>query len=240
LSKPIPTLSDRQFVVQKSQLSDNELKTQLELFWYREELFKCVHGRWREVSLHSFALISIEVKPSQTGGIRSGQLSLRQQRMTQPMVETLRMEKAQVHISLVSYDTLHGITKSVNYYGGKYFPAPQEFVYLRTKITNLSRTSLVYLTHPSLTQVWTVSPLVFTVDLEAEPVEHVVHEGVLTDMAIGRLEGGESREVETALCFIAYGYFEIFAQVRAFDTSRVDTKVGLGRLIAIVRDDNEK
>lgn len=58
LSKPIPTLSDRQFVVQKSQLSENELKTQLELFWYREELFKCVRGRWREVSLYISALVS--------------------------------------------------------------------------------------------------------------------------------------------------------------------------------------
>jgi hypothetical protein len=84
------------------------------------------------------------------------------------------------------------------------------------------------------------SCLVFTVDLEVEPAEHVVHEGVLTDLAIGRLEGGESREVEIALCFIAYGYFEIIAQVRAFDASRVDTRVGLGRLIAIVRDDNDK
>jgi len=51
LSKPIPALSDRQFVVQKSQLSSSELKTQLELFWYREELFKCVRGRWLEVNI---------------------------------------------------------------------------------------------------------------------------------------------------------------------------------------------
>ena len=87
---------------------------------------------------------------------------------------------------------------------------------------------------------WIALPLVFTVDLEVEPAEHVVHEGILTDLAIGRLDGGESKEVETALCFIAYGYFEIFAQVRAFDTSHVDTRAGLGRLIVIVRDDNDK
>lgn len=206
LSKPIPTLSDRQFVVQKSQLSDKELRTQLELFWYREELFKCVRGRWRE-----------------TGGIRSGELSLRQQRMTQPMVKTLRMEEARVHMSLVSYNPSHGTDKLVNYRGGKYYPAPQEFVYLRIKITNLSP-----------------SPLIFTVDLEVEPAEHVVHEGVLTDLAIGRLGGGESTDVETALCFITYGYFEILAQVSAFDASRIDSRAGLGRLIAIVEDDNEK
>ena len=62
------------------------------------------------------------------------------------MVETLRMEKAQVHMSLVCYDSSYGTRKPVTYSGGKYYPAPQEFVYLRTKIVNLSRTSFVSLT----------------------------------------------------------------------------------------------
>ena len=42
-------LSDRQFVVDKTKLSAAEYKLQRELFWYREELFKSVHGHWREV-----------------------------------------------------------------------------------------------------------------------------------------------------------------------------------------------
>jgi trafficking protein particle complex subunit 9 len=50
ISKPIPTLSDRQFVVTKSDLTDAEQKLQRELFWYREELFKSVQGHWQEVS----------------------------------------------------------------------------------------------------------------------------------------------------------------------------------------------
>lgn len=50
LAKPIPTLSDRQFVVTQSSLSQTEQHTQRELFWYREELFKIISGRWREVS----------------------------------------------------------------------------------------------------------------------------------------------------------------------------------------------
>jgi Transport protein Trs120 or TRAPPC9, TRAPP II complex subunit len=48
-SQAIPMLSDRQFVVDKTKLSLEEDKLQRELFWYREELFKCVHGHWREV-----------------------------------------------------------------------------------------------------------------------------------------------------------------------------------------------
>jgi len=81
------------------------------------------------------------MKPSQTGGTRSGELSLRQQRMTQPMVETLRMEKARVHMSLVSYDSSRRTHQSVKYFGEKYYPPPQEFVYLQIKVTNLSGVS---------------------------------------------------------------------------------------------------
>jgi len=54
VSKAIPTLSDRQFVLTKSNLTSAEEKTQRELFWYREELFKSIRGRWREVSLQAF------------------------------------------------------------------------------------------------------------------------------------------------------------------------------------------
>ena len=52
-SLSIPMLSDRQFVVEKTKLSSEEDKLQRELFWYREELFKCVRGLWREVRLTS-------------------------------------------------------------------------------------------------------------------------------------------------------------------------------------------
>jgi hypothetical protein len=50
-SKPIPTLSEKQFVVASSRLSMVEERAQRELFWYREELFKCVSARWHEVCL---------------------------------------------------------------------------------------------------------------------------------------------------------------------------------------------
>lgn len=49
VAKVIPTLSDRQFVVSKSNLSKEQERAQRELFWYREELFKYVRGRWKEV-----------------------------------------------------------------------------------------------------------------------------------------------------------------------------------------------
>lgn len=53
ISRPIPTLSDRQFVVASSKLTNIEERAQRELFWYREELFKSVSARWHEVGHYS-------------------------------------------------------------------------------------------------------------------------------------------------------------------------------------------
>ncbi|KAG6909694.1 hypothetical protein DXG01_015895 [Tephrocybe rancida] len=197
LSQPIPTLSDRQFVVQKSKLSDQEARAQREFFWYREELFKLVRGRWRE-----------------TGGVRSGDLSLRQQRMTLPMLETLRLENAQVQLSLVAYSS-----DPLREHEGRFYPPADEFVYLRQVFTSVAASSQV-----------------FTMDMDMEPSEHVVYEGILTELAVGRLESGESRDIDTAICFLANGRFEISAEVRSFDAPRSDTdRAGIGHLIAIVR-----
>lgn len=204
VSKDIPTLSDRQFVVTKSNLTSAEEKAQRELFWYREELFKSIRGYWREV-----------------GGVRSGTLSLRQQRLTLPMLETLRTETARVQMSLVRYsgDVTDPIEHAVLQMGGKYQPPQNEFVYLRTKVTNLSP-----------------SPLVLTVDLNLEPVEHVIFEGIASDIPIGRLQSGESGEVEMALCFLAYGRFEISARACILGAMHPDNRVGNGQLTAIVKE----
>lgn len=73
-----------------------------------------------------------------------------------------------------------------------------------------------------------------------EPSEHVVHEGVLSELSIGRLESGESLKLDTAVCFLACGRFEISADVRAFDSPRIDARAGIGHLIAIVREDDAR
>ncbi|KAJ7709879.1 TRAPP II complex [Mycena rosella] len=196
ISQPIPTLSDRQFVVTKSKLSKTQERAQRELFWYREELFKTLRGRWREA-----------------GGTRSGDLSLRQQRMTLPMLETLRTETASIHMSLHRDEGSEKTPVTVN--GGRSYPPPSEFVYLRTKVTNLSLTSLV-----------------FTVDFDFQSSQHVIFEGLLRDVPIGRLESGESREVETGLCFLAYGRYEISAEAKVVGFAE---SKGTGRLTAMVR-----
>ncbi|KAJ7940592.1 TRAPP II complex [Mycena leptocephala] len=196
ISQPIPTLSDRQFIVTKSKLSKTQERAQRELFWYREELFKNLRGRWREA-----------------GGTRSGDLSLRQQRMSLPMLETLRTETASINMSLHRQEGPDKIPVPLT--SGKCYPPSSEFVYLRTKVTNLSLTSQV-----------------FTVDFDFQSSPHVIFEGLLRDVPIGRLETGESREVETGVCFLSYGRFEISAEAKVVGFAE---SKGTGRLTAMVR-----
>lgn len=61
VTSPIPTLSDKQFVVVTSNLSEAEERAQRELFWYREELFKCVSAHWREASTSTSFLFFLSI-----------------------------------------------------------------------------------------------------------------------------------------------------------------------------------
>ncbi|KAE9396079.1 hypothetical protein BT96DRAFT_1041682 [Gymnopus androsaceus JB14] len=197
VSRPIPTLSDRQFVVDKTKLSDSEQKMQRELFWYREELFNSLRCQWREA-----------------GGTRYGDLSLRQQRLTLTMLDTLRTEKAGILLSLVRAGA--STDSPVKQVAGKYHPPCSELVYIRIKVTNLTSNSLV-----------------FTVDVSIDPREHFIHDGVLCDIPVGRLEAKQSREVEIAVCFLCHGRFEILASARVLDSGHL-SGTGSARLIAIV------
>lgn len=49
LARPIPSLSERQFVVAKAERSAEDERRTRELFWYREELLRHVTATWNEV-----------------------------------------------------------------------------------------------------------------------------------------------------------------------------------------------
>lgn len=201
ISQPIPTLSDRQFVVGKSKLSIEEEQAQRELFWYREELLKIVSARWKE-----------------TNGDRNGYLSLRQQRLTLPMLKALRTDKVQVDLTLI-VDSLDSSPQELDYSGGKYIASPNEMLYLRIEVANSS-----------------LSPLAMTLDLIFDPAEQVLWEGVLSNMAIGKLKPDETKTVEVPLCFLCTGRFEIGAEVRIMGAMK-DSRAGASRICISVRED---
>lgn len=203
-SRPVPSLSGRQFVVDKSKLSSEDIRFQRELFWYREELFKTVRGRWKEA-----------------GGSRSGDLSLRQQRLTKPMLHALRMDPIQVQMELFRQDDDEdGVSqKIVNRSGGKYRVPPNEFLFLRMRIRNVSSTSLI-----------------FTASMFFEPEKYVIYQGILQGIPLGEVESGETRELEMAICFVSCGRFELRTQVEILDAPHGEL-AGSGHVTVLVEDE---
>jgi len=60
--------------------------------------------------------------------------------MTLPMLETLRTESARIHLELFRNGSDADVERlPISRNGGTYHPVPYEFVYLRMRITNLSR-----------------------------------------------------------------------------------------------------
>lgn len=50
-----------------------------------------------------------------------------------------------------------------------------------------------------------------TVDISINPSEHVLYEGALSAIPIGRVDGGASYEFETPVTFLSCGRFELSA-----------------------------
>jgi len=83
VERPIPSLSERQFVVAKVQQSEREARRVRELFWYRDALLARIQASWNEV-----------------GSLRSGAINLRAIRLTEPMLALLRADDVEVSIHL--------------------------------------------------------------------------------------------------------------------------------------------
>lgn len=76
-----------------------------------------------------------------------------------------------------------------------------------------------------------------TINLKVDPADHIIYDGVLSNIPLGRIESGETGDVETAVCFLSQGRFEIFAEVHILGASRSERKAGRGQLKAIVREE---
>lgn len=73
-------------------------------------------------------------------------------------------------------------------------------------------------------------------DVDLEPLGSVLHEGLLSDITIGRLDSGESREIITTLCFLTHGRFDIGIQVKALRGTTVYGQIANGHITAVVEE----
>jgi len=135
--------------------------------------------------------------------------------MTLLMLEAIRMENVQIELTLTAAD-------------GAPVTEPNDCVCLRALVKNVS---CVYFAFPHDLKVemyFTASAGVFVMNLNMEPSDDILYEGVIQDVPLGRLEPGASREIDTIVCFLAHGYFEVLAEVRLVEAGQV--KAGIGYL----------
>jgi len=111
------------------------------------------------------------------------------------------------------------VAEIINRKKGKVITQPNEFAHLRTRVTNLGP-----------------SPVVLTANLFFEPLKHVIFHGTSMNIPIGRIEGGHEGELQTPVCFVSCGKFELRAEIHVFDASQDEGIIGKGRLVAIVKD----
>jgi len=107
----------------------------------------------------------------------------------------------------------------MNRRGGKYRAPPNEFLFLRMRIRNLSPANLI-----------------FTASTFFEPERHVIYQGVLQGIPLGEIQSGETRELEMAICFVSCGSFELRAQVETLNTPRGEL-AGSGHVTVLVGDE---
>ncbi|WWD18356.1 hypothetical protein CI109_102806 [Kwoniella shandongensis] len=85
LDRPVPSLSERQYIVDKEKKSLAQIISEREHFWYREELLSMIHATW--------------VEP---GSLRGGSLSLRDQYLSPGILDVFRSDGVELRIKLES------------------------------------------------------------------------------------------------------------------------------------------
>jgi hypothetical protein len=182
-SASIPALDpsrQRQFVVSTGHVSADTERASRETFWYREEILKILHGTWA----------------TKSGPQRSGEIELRGIRLTQRMIEAIKIDDIGIELSVngtPTGDSAHELLTD-------------SFSELKVKITNrTSNTISPFLRiQPSIRN----QPHNVSLDLSKKLVWNGILQDVLPD-----LPGKETVETRIGLTPLARGEFEISASV---------------------------
>jgi hypothetical protein len=178
-SAAVPTLDParaRQFVVSTGPVSADSERATREAFWYREEILKKLRGTWS----------------TKSGSFRSGDIELRAIRLTQRMVEAIKIEDVSIEIFINGEQTNKVTTDS--------------FAEVKVKICNLGIQPVYPLLRiqPSIRNVASNR----TLDLSKK----FVWNGTLQE-ALPVLGPGEETETILGVTALCRGEFEISASV---------------------------
>ena len=151
------------------------------------------------------------------------------------MLNILRVERARLQLSLWRMKTPTDELEPVSQSAGVYQPEIDELVYLRARVTNLSGQFFrhVDVTHHLIAIA--AEPQVFVVNMNLDPFQHILAEGVLSDIPVGRLGSGQTYEFDTPVTFVSCGRFEVSGVIRDPGQSGDSDRLGRGLLKAMVR-----
>jgi len=181
-AEAIPALDpsrQRQFVVSTGRISAESERAGREAFWYREEILKMLRGSWR----------------TKSGPSRKGEIELRAIRLSQRMIEAVKVDDVGIEISVhdASGVASHELLSDT-------------FAEVKIRITNRSPEPILPLIRiqPSVrNQTHSIS-----LDLSKK----FVWNGTL-QQSLPKLAGRESTEVVVGLTTLCRGEFEISASV---------------------------
>jgi len=72
------------------------------------------------------------------------------------------------------------------------------------------------------------------INLLLSPEEHILYEGMLTGIPLGKVNCGQSRVIEVPICFLCMGQFEVGAEARILGIVGESGRAGIGWLHVIV------
>ncbi|KAH8821473.1 TRAPP II complex [Xylogone sp. PMI_703] len=196
---PIPALDpsrQRQFVVSAGRISVESERASREAFWYREELLKTLKGRWSTT----------------TGLRRVGEIELRGMRLSQRIIEAIKIEGVGIDISVKP------VSPRPSSVSNEVFT--DEFCELKVRITNRTN-DVIYPLLRLQPSVRMQSPT--SLDIS----KRFVWNGVL-QQTLSKLAAKDTTEATIGITALCRGEFEISASVeeaRIVDVSKEDKEI---------------
>jgi len=179
----IPALDpsrQRQFVVSAGRVSADSERSSREAFWYREEILKMLHGTWH----------------TKSGSSRNGEVELRGIRLSQRMIEAIKIEEIGIEL------TLNGCKSQKS----RHEVFTDNFAELKVRISNRTTEPVFPMLRiqPSLRN----QPHNISLDLSRK----LVWNGIL-QQTLPQIPGKESVEISIGMTALCRGEFEISASV---------------------------
>ncbi|KWU44001.1 hypothetical protein RHOSPDRAFT_34430 [Rhodotorula sp. JG-1b] len=213
VERPIPSLSEKQFIAAKVKRSAEEERLERELFWYRQELLQRIRLVWNEV-----------------GSLRTGEIGLQALKLEPSALDILRQDQVQIQLRL------SGESVIVGHRHGRSPPAhtaaADDFLAVEARITTKSGTSSLHWLSVLVPPGSPPTPLAL-----AHLARYVVIEGV-SPIDVGMVDSEKEATVSIPICLLAQGRYEFGCVVEELSlSSNVKPRTWRARSTLVIKVD---